>query len=501
MKKIPCRVCLTTGSPRIDMLSNPLPKYPGADVSLLEMFALVTEIAMQVGENSILCSNCQKRLTDAYNFRCEAQRSNVLLETIILPQKEEYSVAVKEEGADYEDYEALENVETHIKDESFAAPPAPPPLTKKETPVVVRRRRNRASSIPLPPATLTRFHCRYCFGHFPNSLKKHEAEHIVANGGLECHHCGKKFRIRNLIREHLRMVHFTDKSDPNRVRWTCDLCGRSYSEKASLRNHKRDKHSDNPKIHQKVLCPLCGKAVRCVSVHIYHMHEQHDLLTCDLCQKQFKTKMTLKAHFQARHMEKKPPEIPCPECSKMFGTESQVKDHLQRVHYTVGQKFQCEICSTKFKSMQSYKFHMKMHQASLDHRCEVCGNGFKTRAYLLQHMKAHSEEKNYTCDVCHKSFKRSGQLVKHKWTHEDRRFYCEYCPNESFIDATTLRMHNEKVHLGIRYKCECGKEYGMKKHLRQHQTAQNHDKNKWSKVIPIGVELESNSGYWSSSNQ
>lgn len=484
MKVLPCRVCLKAENSRIDMLSNPLPTYKGSEVTLLEMFALVTEIAMQVGENSILCSKCQKRLIEAYNFRCEAQKATALLENVDLKED-----SVKEETF-FDDYDTMDNVEVCIKDEK-------PVEVKNEPP----RKRARSSVIPLPPATLNRYNCRFCFGRFTSGLKKHEQEHIALNGGLECHFCGKKFRIRNLIREHIRMVHFTDKTDPNRVRYTCDLCGRSYSEKASLRNHKRDKHSDNPKIKRKVLCPLCGKSVQSVAVHIYHMHETHEMLTCDLCQKQFKSKMTLRSHFHAKHIVRTEPNVGCPECSKSFKTEGQMKDHLQRVHYTTEQKFQCDICLTKFKSQQSYRFHMKMHQASLDFRCDVCGSGFKTRAYLLQHMKAHSEVKNYTCDVCQKSFKRSGQLHKHKWIHEGRRYYCEYCPGESFIDATTLRMHTEKVHLGIRYKCECGKEYGMKKHLRQHQTAQSHDRNKWTKVIPLGMDQENNAEYWSSSNQ
>lgn len=149
MKVLPCRVCLKTENLRIDMLSNPLPTYFGSDVTLLEMFALVTEIAMQVGENSILCSNCQTRLIEAYNFRCEAQKATALLETVHVKED-----TVKEETC-YEDYESIDNVETFLKEEK-------PAEVKKEP----RKKRTRSSVIPLPPATLNRFNCRYCFGRF-----------------------------------------------------------------------------------------------------------------------------------------------------------------------------------------------------------------------------------------------------------------------------------------------------------------------------------------------
>uniref|UniRef100_A0A336LGE0 CSON007428 protein n=1 Tax=Culicoides sonorensis TaxID=179676 RepID=A0A336LGE0_CULSO len=476
MLKLPCRVCLRPSNSSINMVSNPLPLYVEGNVSFLEMFAVCTEVAIEVGDNSNLCNNCQKRLIEAYKFRQDAHNAIGLLEKI----KPETDASIKEEFTDeiYEEYEALDQIETLLKEE------------KEEIKTDTSTRKRAAwSNVSLPESTLNRFNCRYCFVRVEGGLKEHEMEHIVANGGLQCHFCMKKFRIRNHIREHIRNVHLTDKNDPNRIRYTCEICGRSYSEKSSLRNHKRDKHSDNPREIRKVLCPLCGKAVRSVAVHMHQAHENRTY-TCDLCDKQWKCKEALKNHMRIVHlgMDRKMHE--CPKCGKAFRTSYYLKDHIQRVHYTTEQKYQCGICFTKFKSEQSMKFHMKMHNASLDHRCEICGAGFKTKPYLEAHKKVHSDVKEFTCHVCNKSFKRSGQLAKHVKIHENYKYFCELCPNDSFIDYTTLRMHKEKVHMGIRYKCgDCGKEYGLKKHLRQHQTAQGHDKSKWSKVGPVGEEI------------
>lgn len=155
MKVLPCRVCLKTGNSTIDMLATPLPTY--GSVSLLEMFAEICEIAMQVGENSILCSSCQKRLIEAHKFRTEAQKAVTLLEKA-QPEK---TTAVKEETIEYlsmddtfDDYELTDNVEALIKDEK-------PEIKKAEVKKEPRRKRSRPSSVPLPPATLNRFNCRF----------------------------------------------------------------------------------------------------------------------------------------------------------------------------------------------------------------------------------------------------------------------------------------------------------------------------------------------------
>lgn len=145
----------------------------------------------------------------------------------------------------------------------------------------------------------------------------------------------------------------------------------------------------------------------------------------------------------------------------------------------------CKTCGKVLKSQTTLRFHMKMHRATLDFRCPTCNLGFKTNSYLLKHMKVHSDAKDFICKYCSMAFKHSGMLSKHMKMHTGEFFYCDLCPSDSFIDGYSLRLHNEKVHLGITYRCDsCLKEYGTRKHLKQHQKAQGHDATKWTKVIP-----------------
>lgn len=131
---------------------------------------------------------------------------------------------------------------------------------------------------------------------------------------------------------------------------------------------------------------------------------------------------------------------------------------------------------------------MKMHQTDFNFCCEVCGSRFKTKHYMLGHMKVHSEIKDFECNVCQQKFKRSGQLTKHMRKHNGETFNCSECPNVKFIDRFSLKEHIERVHLGVRYRCDtCMKDYGSRKHMRKHHSTQMHDRDKWTKLVPSNV--------------
>lgn len=159
---------------------------------------------------------------------------------------------------------------------------------------------------------------------------RHFFHFTAQNGGLECYYCSKKFRTRKLMLEHLQGVHFTDKSDPNRVRYHCDLCGRSYSEKGSLRNHKRDKHSNNPKIVPKKICPYCGEPKKDMLKHIELVHSNKDVYyPCDTCGKSYRSKESLRNHQRLTHMVSEL-KFQCQECFKLYRTNGELKSHMSK---------------------------------------------------------------------------------------------------------------------------------------------------------------------------
>ena len=52
-------------------------------------------------------------------------------------------------------------------------------------------------------------------------------------------------------------------------------------------------------------------------------------ISCDICQKIFKTKDNLKNHYQSVHKSIK---YPCDQCCKQFTRKDHLKTHIQSVH-------------------------------------------------------------------------------------------------------------------------------------------------------------------------
>lgn len=80
---------------------------------------------------------------------------------------------------------------------------------------------------------------------------------LAANGGMECHHCSKKFMARKTLLEHIYRIHFMDKE--NRERFACDLCDKTFTEKSAVRVHKKTIHLGIKKEMPIFICTICGK--------------------------------------------------------------------------------------------------------------------------------------------------------------------------------------------------------------------------------------------------
>lgn len=173
MESLACRVCLQPGLDTIDMLSA----VYKAQVTFLEMFAVCTEVAMEIGENSMLCRICEQRLVAAYEFRCQAQNASLLLRRATGEQH------IKQEKQDFMDdanffddiYSPV--VEVFKQEDNFRheLKPNTGRMSVKKEHV---RRKSRASGPRWFPGMLNKSHCRFCFQYMTQKLGEHEREHI-----------------------------------------------------------------------------------------------------------------------------------------------------------------------------------------------------------------------------------------------------------------------------------------------------------------------------------
>lgn len=170
--------------------------------------------------------------------------------------------------------------------------------------------------------------------------------------------------------------------------------------------------------------------------------DQNTPLICDICGKTFRTKATIKVHMIKIHSSNRtkkenendnsseklsnseivniPKPIPsdcgfvCPICSKNYGKQQYVRKHIREVHFKLKKprvrnninrrkytyKNLCDICGAYFDKRTTYTNHYKMHFPDQCLSCKYCGKKFASASIMRIHEIIHTGEKPFACDVC-----------------------------------------------------------------------------------------------------
>lgn len=84
----------------------------------------------------------------------------------------------------------------------------------------------------------------------------------------------------------------------------------------------------------------------------------------------------------------------CEVCRKVFLTPSDLRIHMSRVHF--GERnYWCSICNKGYKSKVSLTYHQRLHTGERPHHCNLCGRAFRVPSYLKRHME-HDHRAQYT---------------------------------------------------------------------------------------------------------
>ena len=266
-------------------------------------------------------------------------------------------------------------------------------------------------------------------------------------------------------------------------KYSCDICDKHVSSASSLARHKMRKHK----------IPI-----------IKHRRSNTGKFPCDICGKPTANAGNLKLHKQRKHGVTIPRR--CHFCREVFDSTEELKNHKKR--YYQGDFFKCpELnCPTKIKLTNNAAFidHLNRHWDRMDYSCEHCGKVFTVKAWLKSHMLSHADPtvKSYACHLCPKSYKHNNLLRTHLEVHVNSdRFKCEFCGKgfpfknnleehkishtkekrikctfceEMFGRRQSARVHEAKIHTGIRkHRCTyCEKAFiestRLKRHLRIH---------------------------------
>ncbi|XP_004688201.1 PREDICTED: zinc finger protein 648 [Condylura cristata] len=290
----------------------------------------------------------------------------------------------------------------------------------------------------------------------PKSCKLLNSAQAPSNKPYACELCGKAYSHRGTLQQH-RRLHTGERP------YRCPFCDKAYTWASDHRKHLRTHTGEKP-----YRCPDCGKAfVRSSDLrkHQRNMHSNDKPFPCSQCGLTFNKPLSLLRH-QRTHLGEKP--FRCPACDREFAVASRMMEH-QRVH-SGERPFPCPTCGKCFTKSSNLLEHQTLHTGQRPFKCADCGVAFAQPSRLVRHQRIHTGERPFPCAQCGQAFARSSTLKRHQQIHSgEKGFLCAEC-GRAFRIASELAQHI-RVHNGERpYQCEdCGQAFTRSNHLQRHQ--------------------------------
>ena len=218
-----------------------------------------------------------------------------------------------------------------------------------------------------PELVKTNFSCPFCsdseFKSKPfNKIKSHimlshfdQKENpafadFVKKENIKCNYCDALLNDAKSLKSHIYYFHrdFVTK-------YTCEECGKGFTEKNTLQNHFKSFH-----VVEEVACEYCGKIFQNMGRKSTHIRLQHanDGGNCKVCNKYYSKRFQLLRHARIFHL--KQTSATCTQCGKSLDTKKSLEKHIKKVHERV-RPFGCEKCEYKASSL----FNMNLHRSKM----------------------------------------------------------------------------------------------------------------------------------------
>lgn len=149
--------------------------------------------------------------------------------------------------------------------------------------------------------------------------------------------------------------------------------------------------------------------------------------SCTFCNKQFRKRSLLAAHERI-HQNLRP--FKCDQCPKDFRDFGALSSHKIRLHSREFLKFNCTICTKRFRYERELEIHQRMHTGAKPYHCGFCDKRFTQLGNQRSHVRRH--------------FVRHGFV---KFPSQDNTFAakCVLC-NTTFANGVSMEAHT-KVHI------------------------------------------------------
>ncbi|XP_011333328.2 zinc finger protein hangover isoform X2 [Ooceraea biroi] len=325
------------------------------------------------------------------------------------------------------------------------------------------------------------------------SLRNEHAQHHLMQGSSPntCEVCGKLWPTRVDYWKHVMGVHsdtvplicgvclkvFSDvlqlSAHVKTKHWpltngdfSCDICGRPYSNKSKMSRHRKihgleaaiDAACDNSSINEttnesskpdnngaaemELNCEQCPE-LRFSTLDSLCNHRRivHGLFPCDLCNKCYGRTSHLWKHVNRVH--KGHVDVTCPYCLKTSASRDHLAAHIAKIH-----RYEPAVSKDNQNYVASKSLTM---EDGVLHYCEKCNKGFHKRYLLRRHMKGCQNYRKdpgallTRCRACERIFKDRASLQKHIENHHST-YTCHLC-NETITSKLGIMTHNRVNHM------------------------------------------------------
>uniref|UniRef100_A0A3B4AHJ3 C2H2-type domain-containing protein n=1 Tax=Periophthalmus magnuspinnatus TaxID=409849 RepID=A0A3B4AHJ3_9GOBI len=275
----------------------------------------------------------------------------------------------------------------------------------------------------------------------------------------------------------------------------CDKCGKAFSAKEQLENHKTKAKSRPFRCalccsgfwtenqlqqhfiwHDKIRGTLPNElrlrinAATAIAASVYSadraistlndpvlISDDKALHECQNCGKGFLSPTSLEKH---KREYCNTGSYHCSSCPSTFSDIQELIEHHQECAAAV-QTGGCKLCDKLYFYLHAYKKHKKMHkleseQMNSPYNCPKCGCAFSTQEDLINHRKLNKTSRPYSCAECGKRFSQIRNYRDHLRAHARHKAKprCRICL-KSFVNEADLKYHLSLNHFEDKfYECD-----------------------------------------------
>lgn len=338
--------------------------------------------------------------------------------------------------------------------------------------------------------------CMNCKEECPFS-KKIKASKLNRELNIPCI-CGKIIKSRKRYFQHYNFAHLGGREKFRE----CKICGIIFETPRKRFEHEKNAHN----MEFKYSCTNCSQTFFRNDYLLKHLEscgrtkkiEENDniniVMACGICNFIFKRQETFQKHLKTAHVDakiddtcyiekaemftenkKKNCEEKCEICQREFSTKISLKRHMDKIHQK--SLIQCEKCDESFIHQSTLDYHMvKKHGKKRSFNCEICDYACDKKVRFNAHMAKHKDpDFKFKCPICQQEFNSYDTMTLHRGRHKLQIPYiCEYCQKQFILKNSYV--NHLKLHTGENlHKCStCNKEFIKKNTLKAHQTKENH---------------------------